>query len=192
MTVVVIVGVVSLVVLGRPKAVQSVAVLCYGTTNDSAGNTWYCFQVTNSMAEDARGSYAVEVLHSGVWFNALPQPKGVDDLAYLPARSAIIFAVPAPSGRAEQGLQAQPAPPGEKWRTYFSYTASRTSLGVVGTLRERLRRAVGNKNGQAGRYSFSAEMPFAPAEQHVGPSARLPFSSETNQMSATGASRGSP
>jgi hypothetical protein len=33
------------------------------------------------------------------------------------------FNVSMPTGRAKQGLAAQPNPPGEKWRVCFSYTA---------------------------------------------------------------------
>jgi hypothetical protein len=178
------VGILSVVVLALPKAAHPVTVLCCGTTNDPDGSTLYCFQVSNSMALATYGSYAVEVLHNGMWFNALPQPKGVGDFMHLPARTAIVFTVPAPSGRGEYGLQVQPDPPGEKWRTYILYTPQ--SHDVASTLAERLRRLTGNKNGSAERYSFSPEMSFAGANH------RQPFSSDTNQTSPAAASPNSP
>jgi hypothetical protein len=188
LTAVVIVVVVS---FARLKTVQPVIVVCCGITNDPGGKIAYCFQVTNSMAADTHVSYAVEVLHNGVWFNALPQPKGVGDLVYLPAKNAIFFAVPAPIGRAEEGLRVQPDPPGEKWRTYCSYYASRYPPGVR-TAMEGLGKFVGNKNGQTWRSSYSPEMSFVPANPQGGANGTQPFNTDTNRTSATAASRLSP
>ena len=150
-----------------PKAVLPVTVSFYGTTNDSLGHILLCFQVTNNTPDPTHGQYAVEVLHNGFWFNALPQPKGADDLIYLAARSATYFSVAAPTGRAEQGLVTQSDPPGEKWRTYFSYTAPRYPRNVFGAIMERL-----SKNVAVGRYAFSPEMSFEPANQNPQPTTR--------------------
>src|ERR1041385_6299783 len=68
--------VVALLLLLSPKPVSSVTVANYGTTYDAAGNINYCFQITNRMAEVTYVSYALEVLHNGIWFNAFPQPNG--------------------------------------------------------------------------------------------------------------------
>jgi hypothetical protein len=182
----------SLLVLAPSKAVLPVAVAYYGTTNDAVGNVLYCFLVTNSMAEAMHGSYAVEVLHNGVWFNALPQPKGVDNLANLPAWTGTCFSVPAPIGRAERGLKVQPSPPGEKWRTYFSYATSAYPHNIIGRLMERLRDSIGLKKESKGCYAFSPEMLFTSANPQIGANRSQPIRSETNRTSSPAGSRSSP
>ena len=186
-------------------AARSVAVACIGATNDAAGNTVYCFQVTNSLAVVVHGCYtAVEVYHDGIWFNALPQPKSSTQwqsngvtyvkLPELQPNSATTFTVAPPTGRAEEGLQVQPNPPGEKWRAHFSYTAPKYPQTAFPRLIRRLKMhlRLNTKIEENQYYAFSPGIPFSPANPQGGANERQPLRSGEDRASASAASRRSP
>lgn len=152
------------VIFGRGRGVQPITVRCWGTTNDSAGQTLYCFQATNSTRQDVQGAYLLEVFHLGYWFNAFPQPERVNHFVVVPAMGVKVFAVPAPTGRAEQGLELQPNPPGEKWRYVFSYKASRYRDDLLGAVMRRLTRLV-RKDPEIGFRSYSPGISFVKASE---------------------------
>lgn len=110
------------VLLSPPRRpADSVVVSWVATTNGASGTAFYIFSITNRLAENLNITRCAEVLHQGFWFNALPQPFPSGDFLHLPSAGSVVFAVPAPAGRAESGLTVQPRPPGTKWRVVVAY-----------------------------------------------------------------------